>query len=117
MCTVEQGYFCTGGSPDSPDVCTNTLPTKVDISLSGQAHTFGKIILNIRVNYLSQALIDFICQDKCEGVLKVELINCFTAASNITSIYTEGSTYSFAVTLDFGREPIGEFDASVRIDP
>ena len=71
-CYVEVGYTCRGGSPNSRDVCTTSTPNKIEITQTGQTHLFGKIIANVRLNYLPQELIDQICGSRdCQGVLKV----------------------------------------------
>ena len=57
-CKIEVGYSCAGGSPNSMDKCSHTLPQALIFTSTGQSHLYGKIILNVKVNYLPLKLIE-----------------------------------------------------------
>jgi hypothetical protein len=84
---------------------------------SGQTHIINKIILNVRVNYLPQSLIRSAsdCRNGCDSVLDVKITNGFRSVVSIKSTYLPGSTYSFSIEMDFGREPIGVFTAQIGL--
>lgn len=116
-CKIEKGYSCVGGSPNSPDTCSNVLPSSLIFTQSGQSHLANKIILNIRLNYLPMQLIKSAvdCKNGCDSVLDVQITKGDKGVSSIKSSYIPSSTYSFSVELDFGREPIGMFTVQVGI--
>ena len=116
-CHIEQGHTCTGGSPDTPDNCFIFQPGQVTLSLSGQIRMETSMILNVRLDYLPQALLQSAdCNNKCFNVLVGEIMDGDKAATSITSEYLPGSTYSFAVKVEFGRSYIGKFTIKISID-
>lgn len=116
-CHVEQGYTCTGGSPDSPDTCFIFQPGQVTLSQSGQIRMPTCMILNIRLDYLPQSLIQSAdCNNKCFNVLVGEITDGDDGATSITSEYLPGSTYSFSVKIEFGRQYFGKFTIRISID-
>ena len=75
------------------------------------------MILNVRLDYLPQSLIQSAdCNNKCFNVLVGEIIDGDMGATSITSEYLPGSTYSFAVKVEFGRTYIGKFTIKISID-
>ena len=118
-CEIETGFFCTGGSSTSPDVCTRTIPKALQFSSSGQSRVYGKIIINVRVNYLPQALITSAndCRNNCKDVLVGKFTSGDTSAISIISSYITNSQLSFSVEVNFGREPIGMFSMQIGLNP
>ena len=104
-CKVEVGSVCTGGSPQSKDLCSRNKPNRVDILSTGQAHLYGKIVLNIKVNYLPMELINSAvdCKDKCENILSVRIVEGDKSTTGILAKYIKGTSFSFSVEIDFGR--------------
>ena len=118
-CTVESGYVCTGGSPSSKDTCYQGLPQALTISSSGQSHIWGRVIVNIKLNYVPQALIDNAvdCRNKCNNVLSARIISGDNSAVSIIAQYIPNTRYSFSVEVVFGKEPIGMFTLLVGLRP
>lgn len=118
-CQIETGYFCAGGSPNSKDICSRALPKAISFSSSGQSHQWGRIVLNIRVNYLPLTLIQSAsdCSSNCRNVLSAKIISGDSSAVSIVASYIPTSSYSFSVLIDFQREPIGIFTVRIGINP
>jgi hypothetical protein len=116
-CRIEPGFNCVGGSPSTPDVCSSFLPPALIFTQSGQTHLTNRIVLNVRLNYLPQSLIKSAkdCKNGCDSVLDVKIIKGFSSVVSIKSSYIPGTTYSFSIEMDFGREPIGLFTAQIGI--
>ena len=80
----------------------------------------NKIILNVKVNYLPQELIES-CVDcknnkvNCEKILHVRIVSGDKGYVSIRAKYIPTTSYSFSIEIDFGREPIGLFTAEVKI--
>ena len=117
-CQIETGYHCIGGSPNSKDTCSSFKPTAIAFTQSGQSHLPGKIILNIRINYLPEELIQSAtdCINHCDRVLDVRIVDGFKSVVSIKASYLPKSSYSFSVEFDFGREPIGLFRAEICLN-
>ena len=49
------------------------------------------------------------CNNKCFNVLIGQIVSGDQSATSITSQYIPGSTYTFSVTVEFGKEYMGEF--------
>jgi cysteine-rich repeat protein len=117
-CRIEQGYTCTGGSPDEKDNCFVFQPGHVSLTQSGQVRLTHAIVINVRLDYLPQSLIQSIdCNDKCKNVLVGEIIDGDKGATSIISEYLAGSSYTFSVKVDFGRSFMGKFTVRVTVDP
>ncbi|MCB0368770.1 MAG: hypothetical protein KDD45_04800 [Bdellovibrionales bacterium] len=118
-CEVEDGYVCTGGSPHSKDTCVRGLPSAVTIVSSGQSHVWGKVIINIKLNYMPQALIDSAvdCRNRCNNVLSARIISGDSSATSIIASYIPNTRYSFSVEVVFDKEPIGMFVLQVGLRP
>jgi cysteine-rich repeat protein len=118
-CQVETGYFCAGGSPTEKDICSKNTPDIIVLSSSGQSHLWGKIVLNVRVNYLPAGLISSAsdCANSCRNVLSVKIISGDASAVSIVATYIPTSSFSFSVVVDFQKEPIGLFTAQIGINP
>lgn len=89
------------------------------LNLTGTTHLFGKIVVNVRSNYLPSNLTDpsLPCSDICKQILQVNLSG-FNSYKSIETQYLVGSAgFSFSITIDFGQEPIGLFTISVGINP
>lgn len=96
-----------------------TLPSALTFTSTGQAHLYGKIVLNVRVNYLPQELIKSAndCANKCNNVLAVSIVSGDRATTGIKALYVLTTSFSFSIEIDFGREPIGLFTVQVGINP
>ena len=86
---------------------------------SGQSHLYGKIVLNIRANFIPLPLIESAtdCQNKCDNVLKVDIVKGDKATTGIVASYIATTSFSFSVEINFGREPIGLFTVEIGINP
>ena len=82
-----------------------TLPAALTFISTGQAHLFGKIVLNVRVNYLPQELIKSAndCANKCNNVLAVKIVSGDMSTTGIRASYVPTTSYSFSIEIDFGR--------------
>jgi len=100
-CKIERGYSCVGGSPNSRDSCTMTLPSALIFTATGQAHLYGKIVLNVKVNYLPQELIKSAsdCANKCNRVLAVKIVSGDMATTGIKASYVPTTSYSFSIEM------------------
>lgn len=118
-CQVEVGWNCQGGSPSSADQCSRGAPAALTFTSTGQSHTWGKVIVNVKVNYLPQSLIVNAndCKFNCNNVLLVKIISGDGSANSITSSYIPNSAYSFSVEVNFGKEPFGIFTAQISLNP
>lgn len=117
-CKIQAGYTCRGGSPENEDSCIIYLPLSVTLLQTGQIRYQTKIVLNIKIDYFPQELLQSEeCNDRCSGVIQAELISGDTGAISINSKYLPSSSYSFSVEIDFGRSYIGEFTAELKINP
>lgn len=52
ICKVEAGYTCSGGSPNSKDICTFLRPQRIIMAQTGQTISTGKVSINVRLNWL-----------------------------------------------------------------
>lgn len=94
------------------------MPSALSFSSSGQSHQWGKIILNVRVNYLPDALIQSSdCANSCKNILSVKIVSGDSSAVSIQVSYIPTSSYSFSVVIDYQKEPIGLFTAQIGINP
>lgn len=73
--------------------------------------------MNVRLNYLPQALIDSAtdCKNHCNNVLAVGIISGDSSAVSISAKYIPTTRYSFSIEVDFGREPVGMFVLNVGL--
>lgn len=114
-CRIESGYRCTGGTPDTPDQCYNQIPSRITIEQTGQIRKSTSIVINIKINYLPNSLMmSNDCNNKCNQIIIGQIISGDSSSISITSQYIAGTSYSFALTVDFGRPYIGEF--KIKID-
>lgn len=118
-CQVEAGFVCTGGSPTSKDSCLKGLPSAIEFTASGQSRVWGKIIVNVKSNYLPQALLDSAvdCHNKCNNVLSAKIISGDSSAVSILASYIPNTSFSFSIEVNFAKEPIGMFVLQVGINP
>ena len=117
-CQIEDGFFCSGGSPNNRDTCSNQIPKAISFVSSGQSHYYGKIFLNVRANYLPLSLLNSpACKHECGSILKVDIVSGDKSTVGIKAKYIKGTSFSFAIEVDFGREPIGLFSVRVGINP
>jgi len=116
-CEVESGFTCAGGSPSSKDTCSRGIPSALEISSTGQSRVWGKVIVNVRLNYLPQALIDSAtdCANGCNNVLAVNIISGDRSAVSIVAKYIPTTRYSFSIEVDFSKEPVGMFVLNVGL--
>lgn len=101
------------------DTCMRGLPSALTLKSTGQSHLWGKVIINIKANYLPKALLDSAvdCKNKCDKVLSAKIISGDKSAHSIVAQYIPNSRFSFSVVVQFGREPIGMFVLQVGIRP
>ena len=94
------------------------MPSAIAFEERGQSHLYGKIVLNVRVNYLPMALINSAidCKNNCNNVLDVDIVSGYAGAKSITARYISTTSYIFSIEIDFGREPIGIFSVQVGIN-
>jgi hypothetical protein len=87
--------------------------------MTGTTHLLGKIVVNVRSNYLPATLTNpaVPCLALCKDILALELVSGFTSAVAITSTFLVSPGLSFAVEIEFGVEPIGAFQLQARINP
>ena len=59
------------------DTCMRGLPSALTLKSTGQSHLWGKVIINIKANYLPNALLDSAvdCKNKCDKVLSAKIIS------------------------------------------
>jgi cysteine-rich repeat protein len=117
-CNAEVGFSCYGGSPSSKDSCTAVLPSTVSIESRGQTRLYGKVVLNVRLNYLPKALLASAndCKESCNTVLSVDIVSGFKGAKSISARYIPTTSFIFAIEIDFGKEPIGQFSVEVGVN-
>lgn len=117
-CKIELGYSCYGGSPNSKDSCTKTLPQAVAFTATGQSHLYGKIVLNVQANYLPLALIQSAndCANRCNNVLSVNIVSGDKSAVSIVASYIPTTSYSFSIEINFQKEPIGLFTVQIGVN-
>lgn len=81
------------------------------MNVTGQTHLFGKIVLNVKLNYLPTNYTQMLSKcTVCDNVLNIQ-INGQNSYVSIKSEYIKSSSYSFGIEIDFGREPIPNFVA------
>ena len=104
-CNIEVGYSCYGGSPKSKDSCTSVLPKAISIVSKGQSRLYGKVILNVALNYLPTSLISSAndCKDSCNSVLSVNITSKYQSALGISARYIPTTSFVFSIEIDFGQ--------------
>ena len=117
-CHIEPGYICRGGSPNNADNCLVYQPAEVTLIQTGQIRYQTKIMINVKLDYLPQKLLQSSdCSDRCSSVLVAEIISGDKGALSIKSKFIPGSSFSFSVEVDFGRAYIGQFSIEIQINP
>jgi hypothetical protein len=103
----------------SKDTCSMGMPSAITLRSTGQSHLWGRVIVNVKLNYLPKALIDSAvdCANKCNKVLSASIISGDQSAVSIVAQYIPNSRYSFSVEVIFAKEPIGMFVLQVGIRP
>lgn len=98
-CKIEVGYSCYGGSPKSKDSCSSLLPKAISIVPKGQSRLFGKVILNVALNYLPTALISSVndCRDSCNSVLSINITSKYQSSTGITARYIPTTSFVFSI--------------------
>lgn len=86
---------------------------------TGQSHLDGKIVLNVQLNYMPLSLVQSAsdCANNCYDVLSVSITSGDRSNTGIVVSYIPSTSFSFSVTIDFGREPIGLFTAQIGLNP
>lgn len=116
-CRVEQGYTCTGGSPESKDICYLSRPKEIAFQLIGQIRQQSSIVLNVKVNYIPQSLIlSSECSSNCSSIINAIITSGDTSFISVSSKYVPGSKYLFVIAVQFGRPYIGAFDIQIGIN-
>ncbi len=87
------------------------MPTEISFENRGQSRLYGKAVVNVKVNYLPQALLDSAseCANYCKSVITASIVKGFQGAQTITARYIPTTSFIFSIEVDFGREPIGQF--------
>ena len=98
-CKVEVGFNCYGGSPNSKDSCSKSIPQALSFTSTGQSHLYGKIVLNVKANYLPLALIQSAtdCKNQCNNILAVDIVSGFQGATSIKARYIPSTSFSFSI--------------------
>lgn len=75
------------------------MPSAIAFEERGQSHLYGKIVLNVRVNYLPLALVNSAidCKNQCNNVLDVKIVSGFTGAKSITARYIPTTSFIFSI--------------------
>lgn len=96
-----------------------TTPQMLIFTATGQSHLYGKMVLNVKVNYLPLSLIQSAtdCVNKCNNILSVKIISGDASTTGIVASYIASTSFSFSIEIDFSREPIGLFTVQVGINP
>jgi hypothetical protein len=72
--------------------------------VTGQSHLYGKIIVNVKLNYLPN---DFVngpdCTTTCDKILVANIISGFSSSTSIVTNYIKSTSYSFSIEINFGR--------------
>ena len=104
-CEIEEGYNCQGGSDKSRDSCSRGHPSAISFSTSGQSHLWGRMVINVRINYLPKALMESAtdCHYKCNNVLSAKIIDGDKSAISIKSSYIPNTRFSFSIEVIYGR--------------
>lgn len=73
--------------------------------MTGQTHVKGKIIINVKINYMPLNLLRSAtdCKNNCEHVLFAKIVNGDKGATSIKPSYIETSSYSFSIVFEYGR--------------
>ncbi len=115
-CKLESGYQCVGGCPDGRDNCLYYKPDRIEISQIGQIRRSTSVVVNIKINYLPESLIQAQeCSNKCSQLLTGAIISGDNALS-ITSEYLPGTRYMFTMTIEFGRSYMAQFKLKISIN-
>lgn len=116
-CTIEAGWACKGGSPNSADNCAVYNPKKVTLSMLGQIRYSSKVVINIKIDVLPKALLQSKdCNDRCSGVINANVLSGDQPTS-VRSSYISGSRYTFSVELEFGKPYINKFKVEIKVNP
>ena len=89
------------------------------IRSSGQSHIWGKVIVNIKLNYMPKSLIDSAtdCKNRCNNVLQAKIVSGDMSAVSIMAQYIPNTSFSFSIVVNFAKEPIGMFSMQVGLRP
>ena len=122
-CKIEDNWSCEGGSPNSQDRCTQfekadiiseiEVQGPIDLKMVGMSHLYGKIILNVKLSYIPEQLLNsFSERDNIFKVLTNSKISVRVASS-----YIDSTKYTYVVVYDFKKvEPIPEFLTRVELE-
>jgi cysteine-rich repeat protein len=117
-CNLEVGFSCYGGSPRTRDTCTSVLPSFISIEDKGQSRLYGKVVLNVRLNFLPRSLITSAndCKDACSSVLNAKVTRVAKAPQSITARYIPTTSFLFSIEIDFGMEPLNQFTVEIGVN-
>jgi cysteine-rich repeat protein len=116
FCKIDQGWTCRGGSPNSPDFCSNVVPSKVTFLVVGQIRYQTKVVLNVKIDYLPKKLLQSNdCNDRCSQVL-VATVTQGDKPISVKSSYVAGSSFTFNLELEFGRPYMNKFTVQISIN-
>ena len=95
------------------------MPRALVFTSTGQSHLWGKIIINIRVNYLPLSLINSVtdCANQCKDVLSVRIVSGDSSTTGIVANYIPSTSFSFSIEINYQKEPIGAFGVQIGINP
>ena len=88
------------------------------VNMTGNSHLYGVINVNLKLNFLPSNLSDasLSCTDLCQQILEVAIVAGENSTVSVVSQYFPG-TYSFAMSFNFAKEPIGIFTIQVKVNP
>jgi cysteine-rich repeat protein len=117
-CNLEVGFSCYGGSPKTKDTCTSVLPSSISIEDRGQSRLYGKVVLNVRLNFLPRPLITSAndCKDACGSVLTAKVTKVAKGPKSITARYIPTTSFLFSIEIDFGMEPLNQFTVEIGLN-
>ena len=114
-CYVEDGWYCTGGTPLKRDNCVQTIPESVVLTNSGAVNLGNSVAMQIRSNYLPPCLTDFECSN-CQQALSVSIVSAINYAS-FTVKYNPFTKYQWLITVSFDEIISTPFKAIVQLNP
>ena len=86
----------------------------IDMRMMGMTHLYGKIVLNVKINFLPQELLD--SSSERDNIFKV-LTNT-NLPVEVRSSYMDHSSYTYVIIYDFKKvEPIPEFLTRIEVKP
>lgn len=116
-CKVEPGFNCLGGSATEKDNCVIYRPERVKLTQIGQIRQSTRVVINLKLNYLPNSLIQSQdCANKCNQILVGTITGGDRSSVSITSEYLSGTRYFFSMTIEFGRSYMAKFTLNINVN-